>query len=73
MAKAFPGQSGSMFVLRNGQPELMESSLLTYRETMKFSPGMLARKFISRNGQRRGWLHLIEQMASRFQKLAYFF
>lgn len=39
VAKAFPGQPGSMFVLRNSQPELMESSMLTFRETLKISSG----------------------------------
>lgn len=40
MAKAFPGQPGSMFVLKNGQPELMDSTLLTFRETLKINEGI---------------------------------
>ncbi len=28
-----------MFVLKNGQPELVESSQLTFRKTLEISPG----------------------------------
>ena len=39
VAKSYPGQPGSMFVLKNGQPELMDSAMLSYRETMKHDEG----------------------------------
>lgn len=39
VAKAYPGQPGSIFVRKNGQPQLLDSSQLTFRETLHIVPG----------------------------------